>query len=62
MFRDLVLKAFFELGTQRVMGTAMAVNNASIRVMEKAGMKLEKKLLYKGMESRNQNEASINNC
>ncbi len=49
--KALILKGFSELGTQRIMGTAMAVNSASIRVMEKIGMKLEKKLLYKGMES-----------
>ncbi len=47
----LILKGFLELGTQRVMGTAMAANKASIRVMEKAGMKLEKSFFYEELEA-----------
>lgn len=35
----LVDKAFSELGAQRVFATRMTVNSASIRVMEKAGLK-----------------------
>ena len=38
--RALVRKGFTELGVQRVTAEAMAVNTASRRVMEKAGLKL----------------------
>ena len=38
--RALIRKGFTELGVQRVVAEAMAVNTASRRVMEKAGLKL----------------------
>jgi RimJ/RimL family protein N-acetyltransferase len=38
--RALIRKGFTELGVQRVVAEAMAVNQASRRVMEKAGLKL----------------------
>src|SRR5437660_1486103 len=38
--RALIDKGFTELGVQRVVAAAMAVNQASRRVMEKAGLKL----------------------
>jgi len=38
--RALICKGFTELGVQRVVAEAMAVNTASRRVMEKAGLKL----------------------
>jgi RimJ/RimL family protein N-acetyltransferase len=38
--RALIRKGFTELGVQRVFAEAMAVNTASRRVMEKAGLKL----------------------
>jgi RimJ/RimL family protein N-acetyltransferase len=44
----LIRKGFTELGTQRVVASALAANGASIRVMEKAGLRLEKKYIYEG--------------
>lgn len=44
--RALVLKGFSELGTQRVVASALAANQASIRVMEKAGLKFERKYFH----------------
>lgn len=41
--------AFDQLGTPRVMATALRANSASIRVMEKLGLKLECHRLYKGL-------------
>jgi RimJ/RimL family protein N-acetyltransferase len=38
--RALICKGFTELGVQRVVAEAMAVNKASRRVMEKAGLRL----------------------
>ena len=38
--RALIRKGFAEYGVQRVVAEAMAVNQASRRVMEKAGLKL----------------------
>ena len=38
--RALIRKGFTEFGVQRVVAQAMAVNQASRRVMEKAGLKL----------------------
>jgi len=43
--RALILKGFSELGTQRVVCSALAANQASIRVMEKAGLKFERKYI-----------------
>lgn len=43
--RALILKGFSELGTQRVVASALAANIASIRVMEKVGLKLEQKYM-----------------
>ncbi len=40
--RALIHKGFTELGVRRVVASAMAVNSASRRVMEKAGLKLER--------------------
>lgn len=41
--KRLISKGFSELGTQRVVSHALAANVASIRVLEKAGLKLEKR-------------------
>ena len=35
----MVRKGFLELGTERVTATALAANRASVRVMEKAGLR-----------------------
>jgi RimJ/RimL family protein N-acetyltransferase len=43
----LVFKGFAEWGVQRAVAWALAVNKASIRVMEKAGLKLEKEFMFK---------------
>lgn len=40
--RSLLLKGFCELDTQRIVATALATHAASIRVMEKVGLKFEK--------------------
>ena len=44
----LIRKGFLELGVRRVGATALVANIASIRVMEKAGLTLEKRYWYKG--------------
>ncbi len=44
--KALIFKGFSELGTQRVVSVALAANVASIRVMEKADLKLENKFVY----------------
>lgn len=44
--KALILKGFSQLGTQRVVAVALAVNLASRRVMEKVGLKFEKKVFY----------------
>lgn len=46
----MILKGFSELGTQRVVSSALAVNIASIRVMEKAGLKFERKFIHPEIE------------
>ena len=46
--KALISKGFKDLGTQRVVAVALAANVASIRVMEKAGLKLEKRFIYEG--------------
>jgi RimJ/RimL family protein N-acetyltransferase len=43
--RSLLLKGFCELNTQRIVATALANHAASIRVMEKVGLKFEKKFI-----------------
>ncbi len=48
--RVLILKGFSELGTQRVVSSALATNAASIRVMEKAGLKFERKYLLQEID------------
>lgn len=48
--RALILKGFSELGTQKVVSSALAVNKASIRVMEKAGLKFERKFIHPEIE------------
>ena len=45
--RALILKGFKELGTQRVVAIALPIHKASIRVMEKLGLKFEKKYMHK---------------
>ncbi|WP_017316608.1 GNAT family N-acetyltransferase [Mastigocladopsis repens] len=42
----LVSKGFAELGVQRVVAWALTANKASIRVMEKAGLKFEKEFTF----------------
>lgn len=44
--RALVRHGFLELGTRRVSATALAANRASIRVMEKAGLRFERDYVY----------------
>ena len=44
--KALIFKGFSELGTQRVVAVALAANTASIRVLEKAGLKLENRFVY----------------
>lgn len=46
--KALIFKGFSELGTQRVVAVALAANVASIRVLEKAGLKLENRFVYEG--------------
>jgi RimJ/RimL family protein N-acetyltransferase len=43
--KALIIKGFSELGTQRIVAPALVANVASIRVLEKSGLKLEKKFL-----------------
>ena len=44
--RALVKRGFVELGLKRVVAKALVANEASIRVMEKAGLKFESKSTY----------------
>lgn len=44
--KALISKAFSELGFDRIISTALAENQASIRVMEKAGLKFETIWIY----------------
>lgn len=44
--RALIRKGFGELGTARVSATALAANRASIRVMEKAGLRFERDYIH----------------
>ena len=46
--KALIFKGFSQLGTQRVVAVALAANLASIRVLEKAGLKLENRFVYEG--------------
>ena len=46
--KALIFKGFSQLGTQRVVAVALAANTASIRVLEKAGLKLENRFVYEG--------------
>lgn len=48
--RALILKGFCELGTQRVVSSAISANKASIRVMEKAGLKFELQFIHPEIE------------
>lgn len=48
--RALVLKGFSQLGTQRVVSSAIAANRASSRVMEKAGLKFWRKYIHPEIE------------
>lgn len=48
--KALVVKGFSELGTQRVVSSALAANRASIRVMEKAGLKFFQKYIHPEIE------------
>jgi len=43
--KSLITKGFSELGTQRVLAVALAANLASIRVLEKVGLKLHTRLI-----------------
>jgi [ribosomal protein S5]-alanine N-acetyltransferase len=43
--KALILKGFSELRAQRIVAPALAANVASIRVLEKSGLKLEKKFI-----------------
>lgn len=44
--RSLIVKGFSELDTQRIVSTALVTNAASIRVMEKAGLKFEQTFIH----------------
>ncbi|MEH1934495.1 MAG: GNAT family N-acetyltransferase [Nostoc sp.] len=44
--KALIFKGFSELETQDVLAVALAENLASIRVMEKVGLKLKKRFIY----------------
>ena len=44
--RSLIVKGFCELDTQRIVSTALVANTASICVMEKAGLKFEKRFIH----------------
>lgn len=46
--KALIFKGFSELRTQRVVAVALAANVASVRVMEKAGLKLKNRFVYEG--------------
>lgn len=50
--RALIRKGFAELGTARVSATALAGNRASIRVMEKAGLRHERDYTYTFTDSK----------
>jgi [ribosomal protein S5]-alanine N-acetyltransferase len=43
--KALIIKGFSEFRTQRIVAPALAANVASIRVLEKSGLKLEKKFI-----------------
>lgn len=49
--KALVRKGFEEYCLDAVIATALKANRASIRVMEKIGMKLEQEYLYKNLEA-----------
>ncbi|MGB3509530.1 MAG: GNAT family N-acetyltransferase [Microcoleaceae cyanobacterium] len=44
--KALIWKGFLELGVERVVASALSENKASIRVMEKVGLKFEQKFIY----------------
>jgi RimJ/RimL family protein N-acetyltransferase len=44
--KALILKSFSELETQHIVAVALAANVVSIRVMEKVGLKLERRMMY----------------
>jgi len=46
--KALIFKGFSQLRTQRVVAVALAANVASVRVLEKAGLKLENRFVYQG--------------
>lgn len=48
---SVISKAFAEPGVRHIIGTCLAANTASIRVMEKAGMKPDKKNFYGKLET-----------
>jgi RimJ/RimL family protein N-acetyltransferase len=65
--KALILKGFSELGTQCVIAAALSANLASIRVLEKAGLRLQIKFFYEelGQEvvvyALNKNEFELEN-
>lgn len=48
--RALIAKGFSELGAQRVVAPALSANVASIRVLEKSGLKLQHKFVDKTLD------------
>lgn len=44
--KALIRKGFLELGVKRIVASALSENQASIRVMEKIGLKFERKFIY----------------
>ena len=47
--KALISKGFEDLGTQRIVSVALSANVASIRVMQKVGLKLEKRFIYESI-------------
>lgn len=47
--KALIFKGFSELGTHRVVAVALAANVASVRVLEKAGLKIQNRFVYEGL-------------
>ena len=65
--KALIRKGFLELGVQRIVASALSENQASIRVMEKIGLKFERKFIYTESQQEgvkywlNQNQFELDN-
>lgn len=49
--RALIVRGFTQLDTQRVVATALVANQASIRVLEKVGLRLEGHFIHPGTQA-----------